>query len=85
MRESKIPIFYDNNVVISLSKNIILHSRAKHIEIKHHFIRDHVQKGHVDLHFILTNDQLANIFTEPLVEERFNCPRDLFNVIFVEE
>ena len=38
--ESKIPIFCDNTSAICLSKNPILHSRAKHIEIKHHFIRD---------------------------------------------
>jgi len=41
--------FYDNNVAISLSQNSILHSRVKHVEIKHHFIRDHVQKGIIDL------------------------------------
>jgi len=39
---NSIPIFCDNTVVICLSKNPILHSRAKHIEIKHHFIRDYV-------------------------------------------
>jgi len=40
-----IPIYCDNAAAICLSKNPILHSRAKHIEIKHHFIRDYVQKG----------------------------------------
>lgn len=42
--ESKIPIFYNNNATICLSKNRIMHSRTKHIEIKHHFICDYVQK-----------------------------------------
>ena len=42
-----IPLYCDNTAAIQLSKNPILHSRAKHIEIKHHFIRDLVQKGSV--------------------------------------
>jgi len=42
---------------ICLSKNSILHSRVKHIEIKHHFIRDYVQKGILDIQFIDTEHQ----------------------------
>jgi len=41
---NSIPIFCDNTAAICLSKNPILYSRAKHIEIKHHFIKDYVQK-----------------------------------------
>nr|KYP67989.1 Retrovirus-related Pol polyprotein from transposon TNT 1-94 [Cajanus cajan] len=40
--ESSIPILCDNTAAINISKNPILHSRTKHVEIKHHFIRDHV-------------------------------------------
>jgi len=46
---NSIPIYCDGIVVICLSKNSILHSRAKHIEIKHHFIRDYVQKGILEI------------------------------------
>jgi len=49
---NSIPIYCDNTAAICLSKNPILHSRAKHIEIKHHFIRDYVQKGILDIQFI---------------------------------
>jgi len=49
---NNIPIFCDNIAAICLSKNPILYSRAKHIEIKHHFIRDYVQKGILDIQFI---------------------------------
>ena len=69
--ESNIPIFCDNTAAICLSKNPILHSRAKHIEIKHHFIRDYVQKGILNLSFIDTDHQWADIFTKPLAEDRF--------------
>jgi len=50
--ENCIPIYCDNTATICLLKNPILHSRAKHIEIKHHFIRDYVQKGVLDIQFI---------------------------------
>jgi len=65
INEDIIPIYCDNNV-ICLSKNPILHSRAKHIEIKHHFIRDFVQKGTLDKQFIDTELQWVDIFTKPL-------------------
>jgi hypothetical protein len=51
-----IPLLCDNTA-ICLSKNPILHSRAKHIEIKHHFVRDYVQKGVIDIQFIDTEHQ----------------------------
>ncbi len=65
------PIFCDNTSAICLTRNPILHSRTKHIEIRHHFLRDHVQKGDVRLEFISTDLQLADIFTKPLPEDRF--------------
>ena len=69
--ESNIPIFNDNTTVICLSKNHILHSPVKHIEIKHHFIRDYVQKGILSLKFIDTDHQWADILTKSLAEDRF--------------
>ncbi|GKD40723.1 hypothetical protein Tco_1260930, partial [Tanacetum coccineum] len=49
----------------------ILHSRTKHIDIRYHFIRDHILKEDIKLHFIPTQYQLANIFTKPLDEPTF--------------
>jgi len=72
INENSIPIYCDNVVVIYLSKNPILHSRAKHIEIKHHFIRDYVQKGILDIQFIDNEHQWTDIFTKPLTVERFD-------------
>jgi len=56
MFENKIPILCDNNVAIDLSKKPIIHLCAKHIDIKHHFIRDHVQKDTVELQFVSIKD-----------------------------
>jgi hypothetical protein len=85
IRISNIPLLCDNTAAICLSKNPILHSRAKHIEIKHHFIRDYVQKGVIDIQFIDTEHQWADIFTKPLAIERFDCIKKDLNMVLVSE
>ena len=57
------------------------HFRTKHIEIRHHFLRDHAQKGDITLEFISIKDQLADIFTKPLSEEQFVDIRRQLGVI----
>ena len=76
-----ISIRCDNTSAINLSKNPVQHSRSKHIEIRHHFIRDHVQNENVVLDFVSTDKQLADIFTKPLSEERFCMIRRELGVI----
>ena len=83
--ECKIPIFCDNTSAICLSKNPILHSKAKHIEIKHHFIRDYIQKGILNLTFVDTDHQWADIFTKPLSEDRFKFILKNINMKFCPE
>ena len=63
----------DNTSAINLAKNPIVHSRTKHIEIRHHFIRDHISKGDIELQFVDTARQTADIFTKPLGTEGFNA------------
>ena len=67
----EIPIKCDNMSAICLTKNPIQHSRTKHIEIRHHFIRDHVQNGDILIDFVCTDDNLADLFTKPLNADRF--------------
>ena len=57
------------------------HSKIEHIEIRHHFLRDHAQKGNITLEFVSTKDQLADIFTKPLSEEQFVDIRRQLGVI----
>ncbi|GKA23913.1 hypothetical protein Tco_0709946 [Tanacetum coccineum] len=67
----KVPIFCDNTSAIAISNNPVLHSRTKHIDIRYHFIRDHILKGDIELHFQFHTYQLVDIFTKPLDEPTF--------------
>ena len=62
---------YCETSAINISKNPIQHSRTKHIEIRHHFIRELVEDGILTLEFIHTDDQKADLFTKPLDSKRF--------------
>ena len=68
----KIPIFCDNTNAIAITQIFFQHSRTKHIDIRYHFIRDHVMNGIVELHFVPSEKQLADIFTKPLDESTFS-------------
>ncbi|GJT18853.1 copia protein [Tanacetum coccineum] len=69
---NKIPLYCDNKSVIALCCNNVQHSRAKHIDVCCHFIKEQVKNGIVELYFFRMEYQLANIFTKPLPRERFN-------------
>lgn len=61
----------DNTSAINLTKNQVLHSCTKHIEIRHHFLRDHVEKSDVVFEHVDSINQLADIFTKPLATKLF--------------
>ena len=67
----QIPILFDNASTINLNQNPIQHFRTKHSEIKHHFIQDHIQRDDIKLNFINSKNQLVDIFTKLLYEEKF--------------
>ena len=64
-------IYCDNTGAINISKNPVQHSRTKHIEIRHHFIRELVEDGILTVEFIYTDDQKADLFTKPLDSKCF--------------
>nr|GEZ31480.1 retrovirus-related Pol polyprotein from transposon TNT 1-94 [Tanacetum cinerariifolium] len=66
-----VPILYDNTSAIAISNNLVRHSTTKHIDIRYHFIRDHILKGGIGLHFVPTQYQIVDIFTKPLDEPTF--------------
>jgi hypothetical protein len=63
---SKVPLLCDNESAIHMADNPVEHSRTKHIDIRHHFLRDHQQKGDIEVFHVSTENQLADIFTKPL-------------------
>ncbi|KAK6160456.1 hypothetical protein DH2020_003837 [Rehmannia glutinosa] len=61
----------DNTSAIAITQNPVLHSRTNHIDVRYHFIRDHVEKKDITLEYISTDKKLADILTKPLCESRF--------------
>jgi hypothetical protein len=78
---SKVPLLYDNESAIHMADNPVEHSRTKHIDIRHHFMRDHQQKGEFEVFYISTKNQLADIFTKPLDEKTFCRLRSELNFL----
>jgi hypothetical protein len=78
---SKVPLLCDNESAIRIADNPIDHSRTKHIDIRHHFLRDHQQRGDIEIAYINTKDQLADIFTKPLDEKTFCKLRNELNIL----
>jgi hypothetical protein len=76
-----IPLLCDNGSAIKIAYNPYEHSKTKHIDIRHHFLRDHTIKGDIVISHVRTNDQLVDIFTKPLVEKRFHELRSELNII----
>nr|GEY68735.1 retrovirus-related Pol polyprotein from transposon TNT 1-94 [Tanacetum cinerariifolium] len=69
---NKILIYYDLKSAIAISCNPVQHSRIKHIAVRYHFIKEHVENGTIELYFVKTDYQLADIFTKALPADRFN-------------
>ncbi|GJZ56726.1 hypothetical protein Tco_0612220 [Tanacetum coccineum] len=71
IRLDNIPIMCDNKGAIDLSRNLVQHSRTKHIEFRHHFLRDNVQKGNISIEKVAFEGNIADILTMPLKREVF--------------
>jgi hypothetical protein len=78
---SKVPLLCDNESAIHMADNPVEHSRTKHIDIRYHFLRDHQQKGDIEIAYVSTHNQLADIFTKPLDEKTFSKLRNKLNIL----
>jgi hypothetical protein len=63
----RVPLIGDNTSAISVAKIPVFHKRMRHLETRHHFLRDHVKKGDIEMRYIDTERQLADIFIKPLM------------------
>ncbi|GKE09432.1 retrovirus-related pol polyprotein from transposon TNT 1-94 [Tanacetum coccineum] len=70
-RYTKIPMYCNSKNAIAILFNPVQHSRTKHINIRYHFIKEHVEQGTIELYFVGTKYQLADLFTKALFKERF--------------
>ncbi|GJT60034.1 hypothetical protein Tco_1003567 [Tanacetum coccineum] len=68
---NRIPMYCDSKSAIDISCNRVQHSKTKHIDIWYHFIKEHVERGTVEIYFVGTEYQLADLFTKALPKERF--------------
>ena len=74
-------IHVDNKSAIELAKNPVNHERSKHIDVRFHFIREHVKEGSVELRHVASKDQAADIFTKPLSREVFERGRKMIGML----
>ena len=70
-RYQQVPIYCDSQSAIAMAHNTIQHSMSKHIDIRYHFIKDHILKGDVELIFVHSDQEIADVFTKPLDETAF--------------
>ncbi|GJT95877.1 hypothetical protein Tco_1091395 [Tanacetum coccineum] len=68
----RIHLYCDNKSAIALCCNNVQHSRAKHIDVRYHFIKEQVENGILEIYFVQAEYQLTDIFTKPLPREIFN-------------
>ena len=73
-------LFCGNMSAIAMTKNPVFHNRTKHIKIRHHFIRELVEKKEIELQFCKTDEQLADMFTKALPSEKFTHFREQLGV-----
>jgi hypothetical protein len=78
-----VPLQCDNTSTISIAKNLVLHFKTKHIEVRYHFLRDNVEKRKITLIHVPTHDQLADIFTKPLDQATFTHLRGELGVCLI--
>ncbi|XP_070009899.1 secreted RxLR effector protein 161-like [Nicotiana sylvestris] len=76
-----VPLLCDNTNALYMAKNLVQHKRTKHIDVRHHFLRDNVEKGLIGIKFCSTEDQIADIFTKALSREHFERNRVKLGVL----
>jgi hypothetical protein len=79
--DKPILILCDNTSALSISKNLVMHSKTKYIPIKFHFLREHVTEKNIKLEYIGTKEKIVDIFTKPLPREIFEYLRKKLGIV----
>jgi hypothetical protein len=69
--DEPIPIYFDNTSTISISKNLVMHSKTKNFPIKYHFLWEQVAEKNIRVEYAGTKEQVVDIFSKPLPQEAF--------------
>jgi hypothetical protein len=78
---SEVPLLCDNESAIRMADNPVEHSCIKHIDIRYHFLREHQQREDIEIAYVNTKNQLADILTKPLDEKTFSKLRNELNIL----
>ena len=76
-----IPLICDKTIAVSMGKNSVHHKRTKHIYVRHHILRDNVEKGNIVLTYCPTEEQIADIFTKALSKDQFERNRLMLGML----
>jgi hypothetical protein len=85
VEQDVLTLYCDNMSAINISKNPVQHSKTKHIDIRHHYIRDLVENKIVTLEHVGTKEQVADIFTKALDANQFEKLRGKLGICLHEE
>ncbi|KAK2395681.1 putative mitochondrial protein [Trifolium repens] len=85
VEQDALTLYCDNMSAINISKNPVQHSKTKHIDIRHHYIRDLVENKIVVLEHVGTKEQIADIFTKALDAVQFENLRGKLGICLYEE
>ena len=81
--EEPIVIYYDNTSRVSMSKNLVLHYKKKHISIKYHVLREKAAEKEIRLDYVSTKDDISYIFMKPLPKDTFEYLRGMLGVMLL--
>ena len=76
-----VTLYCDNTSAIKISKNLVMHTKTKHIAIKYHYVRELVQDKEVKMEYVNTKEKIADIFTKALPKDTHEYLRGKLGVI----
>ncbi|XP_063632933.1 uncharacterized protein LOC134804008 [Cydia splendana] len=70
-REKQLTIFSDSQSAVAIAQNPVHHQRTKHIDVRHHYVREAVENGHIQLVYLETERMVADVLTKALLKGKF--------------
>ena len=80
-QDSPTTIFTDSQSALAVARNPIFHARTKHIEVHYHYVKERLSAGEINLDYVPTQDNLADLFTKALSREKFEAFRKALGLL----